>query len=243
MTRIQRVRYEALLRVRDFGAAHQDRFPSSSGGTEAFATVAGAVAQIEQHAAAKLVAVREGRRDRIARRKLIKNRMAIIARTSRGVTLPSGAALTLRMPTRRSDVAIVTSARAFLQEAEAHRDQLVRLGLPSTCLSELRAEAEAFDEALKDGRAGRSAVAAAQAGITAAFNDGLAAARLLDIVVPNTIGDDAVALAAWRRDRKVIEGKGRGRSTAPAPPADPQADEPPASAPPEPGPVQLARAS
>ena len=175
MTRKERVRYEALLRIRDFVAARQDRFPESSSGRVAFATVASAVAQIEEHTAAKLVAVRESHRDRIARRQLILDRMASIARTSRGVTLPSGATLRLRMPTRKSDVATITSARAFLWEAEPHQDQLVKLGLPATYLTELRDATEAFDEALKEGRAGRSGVAAAQAGITAALADGLAA--------------------------------------------------------------------
>jgi hypothetical protein len=131
------------------------------------------------------------------------------------------------MPKRRSDVAIITSARAFLREAEPHQDQMVNLGLPSTCLTELRATTDAFDEALKEARAGRSGVAAAQAAIRTALADGLNAARLLDIVVPNSIGDDAVSLAAWHRDRKVIEGRARGRSSSDAPSADLQPGEPP----------------
>jgi hypothetical protein len=242
MTRTQRVRYEALLRIRDFGAAHQDRFPSSSSGHAAFAAVADAVADIDEHAAAKLVAVREGRRDRIARRKLILDRMAAISRTSRAVTLPAGVPLRLAMPRRRSDVTIATSARAFLREAEAHQDQLVNLGLSSTCLSELRAATDAFDEALKEARAGRSAVAAMQAGIAAALASGLAAARTLDIIVPNAMADDATELAAWHRDRKVIEG--RGRTAPPAPLADPQTAEASVPHPPVDTPIPpLAKAS
>jgi hypothetical protein len=147
------------------------------------------------------------------------------------------------MPKRRSDVAIITSARAFLREAEPHQDQLVNLGLPSTCLTELRATTDAFDEALKEARAGRSGVAAAQAAIRTALADGLNAARLLDIVVPNSI-DDAVSLAAWHRDRKVIEGKARGRSSSDAPSADLQPGEPPVAVTPTDTTVQpLAKAS
>jgi hypothetical protein len=147
------------------------------------------------------------------------------------------------MPKRRSDVAIITTARAFLREAEPHQDQLVNLGLSSTCLTELRATTDAFDEALKEARAGRSGVAAAQAGITTALVDGLNAARLLDIVVPNSI-DDAVSLAAWHRDRKVIEGKARGRSSSDAPSADLQPGEPPVAVTPTDTTVQpLAKAS
>ena len=47
MTRMERTRYEMLLRVRDFGRRYQSRFPESSDGAQAFATVARAVAEIE----------------------------------------------------------------------------------------------------------------------------------------------------------------------------------------------------
>jgi hypothetical protein len=206
-----------LLRIRDFGAAHRERFPESSGGGQALAIVAKAVAEIEAHAAAKLVHVREAHRERSARRTIILDRMKAIARTSRGVRTASGALLELPMPRRRSDVAVVTAARAFLREVEPHEDQLVSLGLPPTCLAELRQAAEAFDAALAQGRAGRSGVAAGQAGIVAAIAAGTGAARILDIVVPNTMGQDPVLMAAWARGRRIVEGKTTTEAEPPEP--------------------------
>jgi hypothetical protein len=119
-------------------------------------------------------------------------------------------ALTLPMPARKSDVAVITAARSFLKEAEALQDQFVSLGLPPTCLTELREATDAFAAALAERRAGRSGVAGASAGITAAIAEGVEAARTLDIVVLNTIGNDPVLLATWQRDRRVVAWRGKG---------------------------------
>ena len=43
MTTIETRPYEMLVRVRDFGEAHRDRFPASSVAGQAFATVGEAV--------------------------------------------------------------------------------------------------------------------------------------------------------------------------------------------------------
>ncbi len=207
MTRTEQVRYEMLLRVRDFGANHQDRFPESSPGAQAFATVAGLAAEIERHATDKLVTVREARRLKADRRKAMLERMQTITRTSRGIRTESGARLQLRMPDRTSDVAMVRGARALLQEAGPYQDQMVRLGLPATWFAELRDAADAFDAAMTERRTGRSGVAGAQAGIRDALARGADTARTLDIIVANTLGADPVVMAAWARDRRLVDGR------------------------------------
>jgi hypothetical protein len=221
-----------LLRVRDYGTAHRELFPESSSGREAFDTVAHAIEQIDAHATAALSAARESQKTTTARRRVILERMQSIARTSRGVRTTAGTRLKLPMPTHTSDVAVITAARSFLNQAEPLHDQFVALGLSPTCLTELREAADAFDAAMADRRAGRAGVAAIQAGIKAALAQGCDAARTLDIAVVNTVGQDPVLLAAWQRDRRVVEGIGRGGSSqhpAPAPAADAAADGAPAA--------------
>jgi hypothetical protein len=63
-------------------------------------------------------------------------------------------------------------------------------------------------------------VAAAQSGIAAAISAGCDAARKLDIFVANAVEHDPVLFAAWRRDRRVVEGK-RTAATPKAPAAPP----------------------
>lgn len=207
MTRREQVRYEMLLRVRDFGANHQDRFPGSSPGGQMFAALAGTVAEIDTHATNKLVTVREARRLKTDRRKLMLERMQAIARTSRAIRTESGSRLRLEMPDRTSDIAIVRAARAFLQETEPYQDQLLPLGLPASSFTELRAAADAFEAAMTERRTGRSGVAGAQAGIKAGLALGADTARTLDIIIANTLGSDPVAVAAWNRDRRLVYGR------------------------------------
>jgi hypothetical protein len=161
MTRNERVRLEMLQRVRDFGTTHKDRFPESSNGARGFADLARIVATIEGQAARKIVAVREGRRVKADRRKLILDRMKTIVRTSTAIRTDSGGWLSLRMPKQTSDTAIITAARAFLGELEAYQEQLVGLGLSAGYLTELGTTVDGFEEALKERRTGRSAVGAA----------------------------------------------------------------------------------
>jgi hypothetical protein len=217
-----------LLRVRDFGANHQDRFPESSTGAQAFGTIAGLVAEIDTHAINKLVVVREARRLKADRRGVMLERMRTIARTSRGIRTESGTLLRLHMPDRTADIAVVCSARAFLQEATAYEDRFVSLGLPATCFAELREATDAFEAAMKDRRTGRAGVAGAQAGIKAGLKRGADTARTLDIIVANTLGSDPVAMAAWNRDRRLVDGRRKGPATGdPEPtPAVAPTDEP-----------------
>jgi len=206
-----------LLRVRDYGKAHQEHFPESTAGEKAFATVARVIDEIDAHATEKLSAPRESQRTKAARRQIILDRMQMIARTSKGVRTAAGAALNLPMPARKSDVAVLAAARSFLKDAEPLQDQFVSLGLPSTCLTELREATEAFDAALSERRTGRSGVAGASAGIKAALTEGIDAARTLDIVVQNTVGNDPVLLASWERDRRIVGWRGKSEVSDDAP--------------------------
>ena len=54
MTNRETGSYEMLVRVRDFGKAHGDRFPKSTMGGEAFKAVDVALDELNQHAAAQV---------------------------------------------------------------------------------------------------------------------------------------------------------------------------------------------
>lgn len=217
MTRTDRIRYEMLLRVRDFGNTHKELFPEPLSGHQAFATVARVIDEIDAHVTARAIAAGETRKDQAARRQVILARMQSIARTSRRVTQASGALMRLRMPRKQADTALVADARLFLTRAEACHDQFVSLGLPASCLTDLRAALDAFEAAMTDRRLGRAGVASAQAAIEASLTEGSNAARTLDVVVANTVNDDPALLAAWERDRRLVTG--RSKHDAPEPPA------------------------
>ena len=55
MVKQQQQRYQVFLKVRDFGARHQDQFPATSPAGRAFANVAEAAATIERQSSDRLV--------------------------------------------------------------------------------------------------------------------------------------------------------------------------------------------
>lgn len=204
MTRSERVRYEMLQRVSDFGTTHKDRFPELSNGARAFADIARIVLTIETNVAEKAVTVRETRRARSDRRQRILRGMKAIVRSSAAIRSETSGWVRLKMPVKRSDSALVNAARAFLQEVEPYQEQLAGLGLPADFFTELRSTVEAFAAALSDGRTGRSNVAFTQATITAALAEGARVASVLDVIVLNLFEDDPAVMAAWTRDRRIV---------------------------------------
>ena len=73
--------------------------------------------------------------------------------------------------------------------------------------------------------AGRAGTTEARARIKAALTSGMAAARLLDVIVANQLRDDPVARAVWKADRRV-ETPRRTRRDPADPPVTPTANHP-----------------
>ena len=179
MTRKERVRYEMLLRVQEFGAAHRELFPESSTGGKTFAKVAEATAQIiDAHMMTKALGAQEGRQAKTAARAAVRQAMRAIVRTARDIARTAPLEdHRFQMPTRQSDVALLAAARRFLNEVQAVQDRFVTLGLPSSFVSDLAQQVHAFEAAMRGRLAGRSRVASAQAGIRAALAWSIEAAR------------------------------------------------------------------
>jgi hypothetical protein len=214
VTRRERIRYEMFQRVRDFGTAHRDVFPNGSAGAQAFAKVADAVAAFETHLDAKSTTAAQSRQTKTTARNALKARMRGVIRTSRGVArVAADGRKALRMPVRRSDIALLTAARACVKAAKPIEADCMHLGLPATFLADLRDAIDDYERVIRDRRTHRDAAAAAQKGITAAIADGFAAIRTLDIVVTNAVEKDPERFAAWRRDRRLVGDTRKKRRT------------------------------
>lgn len=215
MTRMEMRRYAMLGRIRDFGQAHRDLFPASSVGGQAFATVAAAVAELGEHAVAKLSSVREGFRAKAEARLALIDRLEAIARTARAIAVDRpGFDDPFRLPRQQSNEALVTIARVFIQDAEATKDQFVAHGLAETFVADLQKRLETFEQTARDCDTGRNARVVAHAGIERALLAGLAAVRKLDVIVANQLQHDSTALAVWEVERRLEIGR-RPRVTAP----------------------------
>ena len=213
MTKRQARQYEMLVRVRDFGEAHKARFPESSVGGPALAAVGAAVTQLSEHAVSKMSARREGTTSKAMARAALKERLEMIGRTARGIAAEvPGFADPFRLPKLPSDQTLLTAGRVFLHEAEPLKTPFIAHGVAPAFLEELRDLVERFEQAIRGRQAGKSSQTAARAGIEAALTAGLAALRKLDVIVKNQFHGDVVALAVWRRDRRLEQRSRPARS-------------------------------
>jgi len=211
MTKSELVRYEMLLRVRDFGAAHRELFPESSDGANALATVAQATAEIGAQTTNKQITASHGREAMAVARARVLERMETIARTARGLQkVPGPGYQPLRITGRMSHTVLSTTARTFLREAEVQREALTRLGLPPACIADLHEAADAFEAAQLERRNGLAGTAVARKAIAEAITSGLTAVRTLDIVVGNALENNPALAEGWKRVRRL--GKVRTRT-------------------------------
>jgi hypothetical protein len=220
MTRKDRVRYEQLLRVRDFGNEYHEQFPGSSSGGAAFAKVAEAIAAIEENSTMRLMKAKDGRDEMRLARAVILEQTRVIVRTARGIRKVEGqAGRKIVMPaTRVSDVSLLARARGIADEAEVKQVELFDLGLPASTIPTLRTAIRDLEQALQSRRSGRAKVALAKEAIDTAFATAAEALRTLDIVVPNAIEHDAPVFAEWQRQRRMVGGGSRRTTEAEAMP-------------------------
>ena len=110
-------RYEMLVRVSNFGAAHANIFPAESLGGQTFAATKAAATSLGQHTAAQMSsrgAAAEALRAKVAARERLDTALNVIRRTSRALALDTpGLDSKFRHPGTQSEQALLATARAF----------------------------------------------------------------------------------------------------------------------------------
>jgi len=228
-------RYEMVVRLNGFGAAHTDQFPATSLGGTLFATLATRLGELEPRVVAQ-AASKKAARQTITTKNAIRQRMrdllAMVTRTAKLVTASMpGLAIKFRAPKTHSDQRLVAEARAIVQEATPFGDAIVAHHLPSTILDDVMAAIDEFQAVIKTHATAKEARAAASAAISASLAGAVAIAKQLDTIVANQCGSDPATLAEWKSarhislvsvpypSRKQPEGPTPGPSPAPAPKA------------------------
>jgi hypothetical protein len=221
MENIERRKYEMLIRVRDFGDAHQRLFPASSLAKDQFAAIDAAVKALSLHAATKMSAARAGRNDKAAARAALVTCLEAITKTARAVGQDTaGLEDKFRMPEHQTDQAILTTGRVFAQDAAAFASQFIGHAMPSTFIADLNGLVDQFDQAIRGRQAEKDDQTAARASIEAALASGFVALHKLDAIVTNHLKGDPVTLAVWRGDRRVeyrVRKRSAGKTAAPNP--------------------------
>ena len=107
-------------------------------------------------------------------------------------------------PGTNTHVGFQTTARAFLTEAEANRELLVRHGLVESVLTELRQSLDQFDAAMVSGAEARAAHVRASAEIRRLADEVVQGVRVLDRFNRLRFRGTPEVLAAWRSISSVV---------------------------------------
>lgn len=237
MKRVQRFKYEMLVRVRDFGSEHAAMFPEGSVGGSAMARVLAAAAKFEEQMKDHLLGKGEARRIKAATRDAVYDQLKTIAAAARRLTRAETGVNPFVIPPQRNLTVVLSTARAFMESASSRQTEFEKFGLPATFIGDFKRQVDQLQQAADVRLSAKTARSKAQAGINVALADGLDAVRDLDVVVAiATRQSDPATYAAWTTARRV-EGKSRvsaaeePQASEPAAPATPVAVVPPAPVP------------
>jgi hypothetical protein len=192
-------------RVRDFCRTHPDQNPgytAAVGRLEERLARAEALAQQQvagQLAVSGAVVNKEQLRDEIY------NTLALLAGLAKPAAQeePDLAVGFVRPRTKLSHQAFLTRARVSAANGSAHRDLLVRYGMPETFLDELGTALDSFEQSLNEKHNGRAAHVGARAELEAVTAEIMLIVRQLDALNRFRFRKDAESLAAWKSARDV----------------------------------------
>jgi hypothetical protein len=199
-------RYEMLVRVKKFGVAHADLFPSTTAGGKLFAAVSASVDGITSRGTqqAQRAVARDTSTAKAAARATLRESLLKISRMARAVAAETpGLDDKFLVPRSHSDQRLLLAARAFVENATPVRDQFVAHHMPATFLDDLAAQIDAFEGALEAHAVIKESHAAARVGIADALASGLAAVERLDAIMPNALEQQRDTLAEWQSARHV----------------------------------------
>jgi hypothetical protein len=108
-----------------------------------------------------------------------------------------------RPRTNLSNQGFLTRARVSAANASAHRELLIRYGMPESFLDELGAALDQFEQALNEKHNGRAAHVGARAELDAITREIMLDVRQLDALNRFFFRSDAESLAAWKSARDV----------------------------------------
>jgi hypothetical protein len=192
---------EMLIRVRQFGASHTDKFTTGSRGAELLALVAAAITGMEGHATSQDSGKR-ATKERTTMKKValasLRANLEAISRTARAMALSTpGLADKFRLPHSNGEQASLIAARSFAVDAEPLKSEFIRRGMPASFIEDLNAGRDALEQLVNSKAQKTGARVAARVAVSEAAEDGRNAVRELDAIARNIFRDDPAALAEW----------------------------------------------
>jgi hypothetical protein len=206
-------------RIDEFGGLYPNLFAEGTRAGKALQVIHAVVKQLGSELVTKLKTDKGGQYTRVQARELLQKRLEAVARLAQaiGETKP-GFKETFQCPADTSDDGLITAGRLFAHEIEVHMQDF---GVPDAHLGGFTELTDALEQAVKARTLGRAGQTTARAAMAEALDEGMAAVRELDAVMPLLLVDDPVTMSAWQQARRIDQSR-RGRKAArptEAPPA------------------------
>lgn len=205
MEYVIRRKLDMARRVRDFCRTHPDQNP---GYTDAVARLEDRLARAEALAQQE-VAGRLTVAGAVAHKEQLRQDIQLTVALLAGLAGPAAqeepelAVGTPRPGVHLNHQTFLTRARVAVDTASAHRELLLRYGMPENFIAELSAALDRFEQALNEKHAGRAAHVGARAELRAVTAEIMLIVQQLDALNRFRFRKDAESLAAWRSARDV----------------------------------------
>ena len=214
---------ERIARVDDFALAHAADFPASTEGSQLFAAIATARANVATHAAAHAAsrsAALESTVSKSVAHEALRAMLKMISRTAASMEdIEPGIKNKFRVPNHKGDQVLLNAARGVVTNATPLKTAFINKAMPADFLTTLAANITQLQEAMDNKRRETEAHVTAQAALKTALAGALKALRKVDPIVRNKYHDDPVALAAWDNACRPARHQRKSKSAPPPEPA------------------------
>lgn len=196
-----RTRFDAFIRVAQFGTDNAADFPAGNIARAQFDEIVAVITLINQLEAQHAVSFGEARfafAGKDDKRENLREDLREIARTARSMAYQfPGIDLKFRLGNNLSDANLLALGRAFRQESGEFEADMIAYDLPADFRDDLQTDTDAFEQSLSEPGTAIDAQVAATAELAAAVRRGMIAKRILDGVIKNKYRNNVGKLAAW----------------------------------------------
>ena len=218
--------YEMLVRVRDFGVLHATQFPPASSGGKAFGEMNTVVSELEHHATVQTAnsgGSRVGTATRATLRETLRRTLRAFHVTARAIAVDNPGLDKQFRAAARGDLALLSAARGFLEDATPLKAQFIEHEMPADFLEDLKRHIDDFQEAVTVQNRSAQARINATASLDSMIERGLATMDRLEAIVTNKFREERPTLAIWESASHIERSIGRSGDQPKPDPAKPSA--------------------
>ena len=196
----ERRKHQMFVRVQQFLTSRASDFGPGSLVKTLAVQLTAVITELDVHAAAEASgggSARQGTVTRAEARAALREGLEAINRTAREMHDQSGLNEKFRLPRGNNDQELITSSRAFVEDAIPLKELFIAHELPANFLEDIELDRTALEEAIDHQSGGVGSRVAASAAIDEAIERGTVITRTLGAIMKNKFGNNRATIAEW----------------------------------------------